>query len=87
MFQAENITECTIKNFPCRNEMLKKAGMKFPTPVKTGTTIAGIVFKVGVCSHCCLVVVFHRSALMTVSSLVPSLPTTSIRSLREDLRM
>ena len=28
--------------------MLKKAGMKFPTPVKTGTTIAGIVFKVGV---------------------------------------
>ena len=32
--------------------MLKKAGMKFPTPVKTGTTIAGIVFKVGVCSHC-----------------------------------
>jgi len=28
--------------------MLKKAGMKFPTPVKTGTTIAGIVFKDGV---------------------------------------
>lgn len=30
----------------CRNEALKRAGIKFPTPIKTGTTIAGIVFKV-----------------------------------------
>lgn len=28
--------------------MLKRAGIKFPSPVKTGTTIAGIVFKDGV---------------------------------------
>ena len=28
--------------------MLKEAGMSFPKPVKTGTTIAGIVFKDGV---------------------------------------
>lgn len=31
-----------------RNELLKKAGAIFPKPVKTGTTIAGIVFKDGV---------------------------------------
>ena len=29
-----------------RNEALKQAGIKFPTPLKTGTTIAGIVYKV-----------------------------------------
>lgn len=33
-----------------RNAMLCKAGLKFPTPVKTGTTIAGIVFKVCTCN-------------------------------------
>lgn len=31
-----------------RNEALRHAGIKFPNPVKTGTTIAGIVFKDGV---------------------------------------
>lgn len=32
-----------------RNEALKKAGLAFPkAPVKTGTTIVGIVFKDGV---------------------------------------
>ena len=30
----------------CRNAALAAAGMKAPTPVKTGTTIAGLVFKV-----------------------------------------
>ena len=29
-----------------RNEALMKGGLKFPNPIKTGTTIAGIVFKV-----------------------------------------
>lgn len=29
-----------------RNEVLKQSGMTFPKPVKTGTTIAGCVFKV-----------------------------------------
>jgi len=28
--------------------MIAKTGVKFPKPVKTGTTIAGIVFKVSV---------------------------------------
>lgn len=31
-----------------RNEALVKGGLKFPTPIKTGTTIAGIIFKDGV---------------------------------------
>eukprot|EP00731_Ephydatia_muelleri_P024863 Em0016g1134a len=31
-----------------RNELLRRSGVTFPTPVKTGTTIAGIVFKDGV---------------------------------------
>jgi 20S proteasome subunit beta 2 len=31
-----------------RNELLTKAGVVFPKPVKTGTTIAGIVFRDGV---------------------------------------
>lgn len=31
-----------------RNEALKQAGIQFPTPLKTGTTIAGIVYKDGV---------------------------------------
>lgn len=31
-----------------RNTALKKGGLKFPTPIKTGTTIAGIIFKDGV---------------------------------------
>ena len=31
-----------------RNEMLARAGLKFPKPVKTGTTIAGVVFKDGI---------------------------------------
>lgn len=31
-----------------RNEALKQAGLQFPTPLKTGTTIAGIVYKDGV---------------------------------------
>ena len=30
----------------CRNAALARSGMKMPTPVKTGTTIAGLVFKV-----------------------------------------
>ena len=30
----------------CRNAMLEKMGVKAPTARKTGTTIAGIVFKV-----------------------------------------
>ena len=30
----------------CRNAALAAAGMKPPTPVKTGTTIAGLIFKV-----------------------------------------
>ena len=34
-----------------RNEELVKRGVKFPTPVKTGTTIAGIVFKVRECTY------------------------------------
>ena len=29
-----------------RNEALRKKGLNFPSAVKTGTTIAGIVFKV-----------------------------------------
>lgn len=32
----------------CRNEALKEAGITFSKPVKTGTTIAGIVFKDGI---------------------------------------
>lgn len=31
-----------------RNEMLTRAGLQFPKPVKTGTTIAGVVFKDGI---------------------------------------
>lgn len=31
-----------------RNEALKRAGITFPKPIKTGTTIAGIVYKVHV---------------------------------------
>jgi hypothetical protein len=29
-----------------RNEALRRAGITFPKPVKTGTTIAGVVYKV-----------------------------------------
>ena len=32
--------------YVCRNEALRRAGLVFPKAVKTGTTIAGIVFKV-----------------------------------------
>lgn len=32
----------------CRNEKLQKGGLKFPKALKTGTTIAGIVYKDGV---------------------------------------
>merc|ERR1719334_1190263 len=31
-----------------RNELFKEMGLKFPTAYKTGTTIAGIIFKDGV---------------------------------------
>lgn len=42
----------TLFFFGTRNESLVKAGLKFPTPIKTGTTIAGIVFKVR-CNDLC----------------------------------
>jgi 20S proteasome subunit beta 2 len=34
-----------------RNAMLEAKGVNFPKAWKTGTTIAGIIFKVGVAHH------------------------------------
>ena len=47
------------RQYICRNASLALAGVKMPTPVKTGTTIAGLVFKVGTIEP--LETVFHTS--------------------------
>ena len=39
-----------LRDIFCRNASLARSGVKMPTPVKTGTTIAGLVFKVT--PHC-----------------------------------
>ena len=69
------IINCLFKLCIHRNEALRHAGIKFPNPVKTGTTIAGIVFKDGVilgadtratevCRHCHVIFASYCSILL-----------------------
>ena len=44
-FSCTHITFYSLKK---RNELLRQKGVEFPSPVKTGTTIAGVVFKDGI---------------------------------------
>ena len=49
MHVCMDVSRCTKEKHMhtvCRNEVLRRAGINFPKPVKTGTTIAGVIYKV-----------------------------------------